>query len=935
MKVRMKQSRSERNSIVNPRLNDDMLHNFTLKSKNDIPMISPDSYSKLRAIMIPPSQLRATRNNIFDNQSLNNSRTMMSFEKPQRPPSQFFISPRITGPAPRKLNSIEFPEEVRAHSQYRSRKRGSQSQANIIIEPRSAKSNVDLSRFMFNVKQNKSPENATPSSSSSSFFDYTKPFFRSNKTPNRHDFTRPSTNAQTNFPGTPSTFDYNNSSFRKDLGTPGVNKNDQFDGFGGFKKRPILKGGAFKTVESRISSISEVKEVKEEISPLPQLTQKNFWVKDRFVVNNDVPTKNKMRVKEIEQRNLRSRKLTENERVILQNKENIMVCLDDESRFEQVKYCFVSREIEKPVDFNMRHGNRVEVEFNIKLTEIRKKLGISLQYRFMYLLNGNAIFDFENIPVQENVVIISKKKDIDSIEGIMDHELIRDFYEYGSKNNIKIYTRSHIKSRMNSIIENGQEMDKKYNEILNMFEQGCGKQFGSEELARLVVASKNSSMQTSNNNNFMHVLKAFQEEEHTDVLNEIKESPEGYEAATPLAVQNLMRSNTRSPTLNGSLLSASKSQIDKILTNGPSTEETIKNDYEREIEAYVQDKKLLTGGGKLQAYKEIIKHYKNLSRIKLGFEEPEEEWNTNGITEEDEETKHPEKISDIGDQLGVLLKRFQRPKKKIDYLDIKKELENLQADKSYRSMKSQLAENMQIDKLDENKFERTIEKSKDENANIIERNIKALNTKKSDIDKLFRIHKELSSQNIPKQLNEKKFTRRELHFVYTLYKALCEVTSQRYKEYNPEDGIDYHSFRNGIYQIFLQSEELAEKIFYTIDFNFSGFLNWDEFLDAMQIIRAKTMREKIDLFIKIADTDQNGYLSKEEIFSLAKICLGKFIKTDQDGFLDDLCEYYTKLIFNAIGIDPTQEIPLQAIKQHILSRTEESQLLAMFCGADI
>jgi len=659
MKSRMKQSRSERNSILQPHLNDEILHNFKVKSKNEIPMISPDSYSKLRSIMMPPSQLRAARNNIFENQSLNNSRTVLSFEKPQRPPTQFYISPRITGPGPRKLNSIETPEEIRAHSQYRSRKRGSQSQANIIIEPRSTKSNIDLSRFMFNMKQNKSPENVTPSSSSSSFFDHTKPFFRSNKTPNRHDFTRPSTNAQTNFSRTPSTFDFNNSSFRKDLGTPGANRNDQFDGFGGFKKRPILKGGAFKSVESRISSISEVKEVKEEISPLPGLTQKNFWVKDRFIVNNDVPTKNKMKVREIEEKNLRNRKLTENERIILQNKENIMVCLDDESRFEQVKYCFVSREIEKPIDFNMKQGNRVEIEFNIKLTEIRKKLGISLQYRFMYFLNGNAIFDFDKIPVQENVIIISKKKDIDSIEGIMDHELIRDFYEYGSKRNIKIYTRSHIKSRMNSIIENGQEMDRKYNEILNMFEQGNGKQVGSEELARLVVASKNSSMQASNNNNFAHVFKAFQEEEQ-DVLNEIKESPE---PGSPIGSQNahLMRST---PTLNGSLLSASKSQIDKIITNGLSTEETIKNDFEREIEAYIQDKKLLTAGEKLQSYKEIIKHYKNLNYIKLGFEEPEEEWNTNGVTEEDEETKYPEKIADIGDQLGVLLKRFQRPKKR-------------------------------------------------------------------------------------------------------------------------------------------------------------------------------------------------------------------------------------------------------------------------------
>ena len=105
----------------------------------------------------------------------------------------------------------------------------------------------------------------------------------------------------------------------------------------------MLKSGAFKSVESRISSISEVKE--ELASPLPGITQKNFWVKDRFIVNNDVPTKNKMKVKEIEQKNLRNRKFTENERIIIENKENIMVCLDDENKFEQVKYCFVSREI--------------------------------------------------------------------------------------------------------------------------------------------------------------------------------------------------------------------------------------------------------------------------------------------------------------------------------------------------------------------------------------------------------------------------------------------------------------------------------------------------------------------------------------------------------------------------------------------------------------
>ena len=40
-------------------------------------------------------------------------------------------------------------------------------------------------------------------------------------------------------------------------------------------------------------------------------------------------------------------------------------------------------------------------------------------------------------------------------------------------------------------------------------------------------------------------------------------------------------------------------------------------------------------------------------------------------------------------------------------------------------------------------------------------------------------------------------------------------------------------------------------IFNTIDFNYSGFLNWEEFLNLMVIIKAKTLREKIDLFIKV------------------------------------------------------------------------------------
>lgn len=87
-------------------------------------------------------------------------------------------------------------------------------------------------------------------------------------------------------------------------------------------------------------------------------------------------------------------------------------------------------------------------------------------------------------------------------------------------------------------------------------------------------------------------------------------------------------------------------------------------------------------------------------------------------------------------------------------------------------------------------------------------------------------------------MKELNLSRKELHLVWIIYKALCEVTSQRHENYSieglnklvncspfksdVESGVDYHTFRNGIYQVFLQSEEVAESIFYNIDINYSG-----------------------------------------------------------------------------------------------------------------
>ena len=46
----------------------------------------------------------------------------------------------------------------------------------------------------------------------------------------------------------------------------------------------------------------------------------------------------------------------------------------------------------------------------------------------------------------------------------------------------------------------------------------------------------------------------------------------------------------------------------------------------------------------------------------------------------------------------------------------------------------------------------------------------------------------------------------------------------------------------------------------------------------MVCIKAKTLVERVNLFIKIADKDGNGQLSRDEVYNLAHICLGRYIK---------------------------------------------------------
>lgn len=171
---------------------------------------------------------------------------------------------------------------------------------------------------------------------------------------------------------------------------------------------------------------------------------------------------------------------------------------------------------------------------------------------------------------------------------------------------------------------------------------------------------------------------------------------------------------------------------------------------------------------------------------------------------------------------------------------------------------------------------------------------------------------------------------------------LCSIQASyvQINEFLKHNGITFETFYNTIFQVFMLGRENAKILFDQINSAKNSFLCWEEFLEGMRTMQVKTQADRINLFIKIADSDGNGLLSFDEILILCKSCLKNnftfsSINFEEDPFLEDLSNYFAKLIFEICGIDLSEEIPLKRISDVIDEGHPNSDLLLFFCGADL
>lgn len=78
----------------------------------------------------------------------------------------------------------------------------------------------------------------------------------------------------------------------------------------------------------------------------------------------------------------------------------------------------------------------------------------------------------------------------------------------------------------------------------------------------------------------------------------------------------------------------------------------------------------------------------------------------------------------------------------------------------------------------------------------------------------------------------------------------------------------------------MENPEFILKIFDSADLpSQDEILDWDEFFVAMKMVLSKSLKDKLDLFFSIVDSDGNGNFSFEEI---KEICEMSLMKSDDD-----------------------------------------------------
>ena len=176
--------------------------------------------------------------------------------------------------------------------------------------------------------------------------------------------------------------------------------------------------------------------------------------------------------------------------------------------------------------------------------------------------------------------------------------------------------------------------------------------------------------------------------------------------------------------------------------------------------------------------------------------------------------------------------------------------------------------------------------------------------------------------NIPKILKKyKHLTRIDIYELFAQYKSLmkiCIVITNDPSSINK--GINFISFYKGVEKLRGENIDLVKMIFETLDKSKNGFISFDEFLSGMNDMKSDDIKDKLNFFFKIIDSNGDGSLSWDEVFKISLMSLSRNMQSeevDHESIIIDLSNYFAELIFKMVDMDKKDSIPFEKIKEVI------------------
>ncbi|XP_017761801.1 PREDICTED: EF-hand calcium-binding domain-containing protein 1-like [Eufriesea mexicana] len=181
-----------------------------------------------------------------------------------------------------------------------------------------------------------------------------------------------------------------------------------------------------------------------------------------------------------------------------------------------------------------------------------------------------------------------------------------------------------------------------------------------------------------------------------------------------------------------------------------------------------------------------------------------------------------------------------------------------------------------------------------------------------------------------------RFSWSELDNLCKLYKKLTSsgqqqvgqsvIIGRRPQANQAIEGIDRSIFRDLLHNTFkvITEDALVERIFCCWDRENEGVIRLEPWVIGLDLYLRGSLREKIEFCFKVYDLNNDGFITKDEIFQLFKNCLMKQPgEEDPDEAVKDLSE----LALKKLDVDRDGKISFQDYKVAV---TEEPLLLEAF-----